>query len=1751
MRNTKAGISIIRIFFFWVLGSYCLAQCPDLPTSDAVDHTQILCEGDMLTMMATGENIAIGSTVDWYITQGTENPYNGDGVLIGSSPVTGDPCNNAPEVLYIMVNPDNTQVGGSGDQCDEFVVLWTGSGGFMTSDILVSNLGPGTFQWDSFVAGNAANFSCGTALPPGAVPPNAILIIQSSPNNNVFIDADNLCASGLPVYIIAYDGTGACTGGYFDNDSPCASCPVMFDITGVTCQYDFELNYMPPASSTNGWAWANTGSGVYADVIPVLDIPAFDMTGIVVEDFLWTIPQDFCEDFPANDYFIVGIPNPPPPAGCPQITTSYFGFDVQCGTVMLSGGGDICAGNCPEAPNTINFTIEGEGIPYTADFVITASLFPPFTIPDVPITSAYFLNICLEGLFPSYDPSTNTFYVPELAIGLTATLTVTSLVSANGCAVEAVPNSVSLHFIDAPTVNTGPDQTICAHETVSVSGNIGGSAFESEWITSGDGTFADPSALSTTYTPGPDDIDDGQVDLTLTATDENGACIPAESTISITIDPSLLIEVNTPLTICNNDVANVIAMVSGSDEPCNWETSGDGSFDDPFSENTIYTPGTLDLANGSVTLFFTPVDPSVCIESIEPLVLNFVEAPESDIPLDLEICEGDSVVIEIEVEGPYTNIMWSAPGDGILVVENNMQITYTPGPMDIDEQFFIVSVMIQSVFPECGVITYNIPVNIVPCDCPPFETIAPLSPLCYDNDLLDLTGLVESGGAGTWTITAVPPGTDPATIIGNIFTTNTSDPGQYTVTYTLQSPDPGCPPSSSENILVQGLIIPFAGPDMAFCGPQSVLVDGIVTPAINTPIMWEALGDGSFLDNTSLSTLYTPGPLDSIAPGLYLVLHSLDTLCGIQSDTVTLFFNAPPFATFTNDTIAICNVQANGSVINFFSLITGGDATGNWTNVTGVPVDFSNPAQVDFDGIAEGYYAFQYETNSALSPCAETVYTIIISVEECLCPLLVVQNVPDGICNSQGQLPLNAFVMAGAPGNWQVTAVPPGSNPGTVAGSDFIINGCDPGFYTLRFTFDTAPIDGCPDSAEIQLYIQEEPGIEISGDTITCGQSMVQLNAVISGSSTGVVWSTSGAGVFIPPSQLNTEYTPSILDVASAQVLLFATSVDTFGFCTPPSDTIQLFIVTPPSTGFSALTATLCNDPDSGSVVNLFSFIVEGDGTGIWTDLDGAGIDLSDPSQVDFDGFSTGIYRISYTTQTAVAPCTDSVYIFNVVIEDCTCPALNILTDLLELCQSDTRDLNEQVINAAPGVWSITQGPSGTWPVITGSTLTSIGAAGGSYQITYTLIDSVPGCLASISFPLVVESRPDFDVTGSMCNPDQTLYEVMIETDAILVSADFGTITDLGGGNYIINAIPANQNIEILASGPSGICVWLYSVMAPNCNCTLFTEDIADTVTLCPGDTIILIPFVTGAQGLPFSTWVTPTGSKMRPTLPLFMEGEYIWIVLDSAGCEERDTFYAIFIGPETADLTAIPPSCPDSDDGQIVIQSVTDGTPPYEVQLDNGIPVQINQLPFIIDLVGIGNHQVSITDIIGCSLEIDINVNNQNFGTLELGPNVIVIKGDSVLIDPSANGIEITTVNWNPEFIDLGIEPFWYKPDSTISIAVTVMDTAGCIYQDQLLITVIEKETFYIPTIFSPNGDQINDEIEVHTSLPADRMVSFQIFDRWGGLIHAQYEAAPFGWDGTSKNRDAISGVYVYKLTWKDDDGKTQVKIGDITLTR
>lgn len=59
-----------------------------------------------------------------------------------------------------------------------------------------------------------------------------------------------------------------------------------------------------------------------------------------------------------------------------------------------------------------------------------------------------------------------------------------------------------------------------------------------------------------------------------------------------------------------------------------------------------------------------------------------------------------------------------------------------------------------------------------------------------------------------------------------------------------------------------------------------------------------------------------------------------------------------------------------------------------------------------------------------------------------------------------------------------------------------------------------------------------------------------------------------------------------------------------------------------------------------------------------------------------------------------------------------------------------------------------------------------------------------------------------------------------------------------------------------------------------------------------------------------------------------------------------------------------------------------------------------------------------------------------------------------------------------------------------------------------------------YLPNAFSPNGDGVNDLYEVHA--PGCKLLSFHVFDRWGGLVSENYP-----WDGSG----ADAGAYVAKV--------------------
>ncbi|WP_020537501.1 T9SS C-terminal target domain-containing protein [Lewinella cohaerens] len=117
----------------------------------------------------------------------------------------------------------------------------------------------------------------------------------------------------------------------------------------------------------------------------------------------------------------------------------------------------------------------------------------------------------------------------------------------------------------------------------------------------------------------------------------------------------------------------------------------------------------------------------------------------------------------------------------------------------------------------------------------------------------------------------------------------------------------------------------------------------------------------------------------------------------------------------------------------------------------------------------------------------------------------------------------------------------------------------------------------------------------------------------------------------------------------------------------------------------------------------------------------------------------------------------------------------------------------------------------------------------------------------------------------------------------------------------------------------------------------------------------------------------------------------------------------------------------------------------------------------------------------------------------------------------------------------------------------VTITDVNNCSAEEQ--VTIIQSECpIYIPNVFSPNNDGVNDTFRIYPHpMFKGTLSSLKIFNRWGGLIHESQISSTghLEWDGNFKGQLLGSGVFVYALEFTTENGDANLIAGDVTLIR
>ena len=130
---------------------------------------------------------------------------------------------------------------------------------------------------------------------------------------------------------------------------------------------------------------------------------------------------------------------------------------------------------------------------------------------------------------------------------------------------------------------------------------------------------------------------------------------------------------------------------------------------------------------------------------------------------------------------------------------------------------------------------------------------------------------------------------------------------------------------------------------------------------------------------------------------------------------------------------------------------------------------------------------------------------------------------------------------------------------------------------------------------------------------------------------------------------------------------------------------------------------------------------------------------------------------------------------------------------------------------------------------------------------------------------------------------------------------------------------------------------------------------------------------------------------------------------------------------------------------------------------------------------------------------------------------------------------------------------PFIQFPLAVLShdtyFTVMVTDAAGCTASDGVFVKVYDGPTYYVPNVFTPNGDGLND---IFRPIPSGMKSTeyFRVFNRFGQLVF-QTNKWLEGWDGKLKGKPADQGTYAWAIKGFDVNGRGVEMSGTVILLR
>ncbi len=199
--------------------------------------------------------------------------------------------------------------------------------------------------------------------------------------------------------------------------------------------------------------------------------------------------------------------------------------------------------------------------------------------------------------------------------------------------------------------------------------------------------------------------------------------------------------------------------------------------------------------------------------------------------------------------------------------------------------------------------------------------------------------------------------------------------------------------------------------------------------------------------------------------------------------------------------------------------------------------------------------------------------------------------------------------------------------------------------------------------------------------------------------------------------------------------------------------------------------------------------------------------------------------------------------------------------------------------------------------------------------------------------------------------------------------------------------------------------------------------------------------------------------------------------------------------------------------------------------------------------------YYLSVVDANGCSSLVADTVRVRVTPAVQLfagNDSLVVAIGQPIQLQVRQIGAStVTSYQWSPAYGLNRTDIF--NPvatlDRDITYTVTGTTPANCEGSDTLFIKVYKGPEIYVPTAFTPNGDQTNDVLRAY-AIGMKEYRFFRVFNRMGQVVFATADFNK-GWDGRIKGVMQNTGSFVWIAEAVDYNGNVVQRKGTTTIVQ